>query len=317
MKRLMILLLCLCVFCPSAVLADDTFYMIFGTIADDGLLGEPDALGELDIDSENICLLSFDFPESTVMLFGDDDEGQAYGAAWNNLEDDTMLSLLAYYTKAFKETDEYDTSDFVIQFKFDEEDDDTFIMSENEANAVNKVLTKNGYGSDKPAPASPAPADNPASSPKKQTAVRAKNGEFFVKPAYQSVCPFSVTAASDTDYYIYLEYQKAPAKTTISRVKIANAAKPYEDDVAFYLKAGEQVEIKVPIGVYKLYYATGTVFYGTTDLFGDETCYYSSDDLLSFYTDSRYYQGHTITLMPVSNGNFDTDPIPKNQFPAR
>lgn len=92
---------------------------------------------------------------------------------------------------------------------------------------------------------------------------------------------------------------------------------PCEADVAFYLKAGKQVSFNVPIGVYKLYYATGKDFYGTELLFGDNTQYFSSDELLTFYSDSEYYRGHTITLKSTLNGNFETVPISEDQFPKR
>ena len=131
------------------------------------------------------------------------------------------------------------------------------------------------------------------------------------------MCPFTIIADSTTDYYVYLKYQSAPKSSTESRALKSGAKSPYEKDVAFYLKAGQQVKIDVPIGVYKLYYATGSDFYGTKLLFGDNTHYYASDDLLSFYSDSQYYNGHTITLKSTYNGNFDTDPISESQFPTR
>lgn len=131
------------------------------------------------------------------------------------------------------------------------------------------------------------------------------------------MCPFTIISSSSTDYYVYLKYQKAPASTTENRTTETGSRLPYESDVAFYVKAGQQVEIDVPIGVYKLYYATGSDFYGTKLLFGEDTHYYASDDLLTFYSDTQYYNGHTITLKATYNGNFDTDPIPETQFPIR
>lgn len=143
------------------------------------------------------------------------------------------------------------------------------------------------------------------------------NGKMFITPEYQCVSPFTVIADSNTDYYIYLKYQWAPTNTTEKRSIKSKATKPYENDIAFYLKAGQTVSIDVPIGVYKLYYATGSTFFGTEILFGNSTRCYDSDDLLKFYADSEYYRGHTITLKPVSYGNLDTDPISKSEFPAR
>lgn len=156
-----------------------------------------------------------------------------------------------------------------------------------------------------------------ASATKAPAVVTATNGKKYITPDYEAVCPFTIIADSSTDYYVYLKYQYAPSSSTTSRTLKSTATRPYETDVAFYLKAGKQVEIDVPIGVYKLYYATGSNFYGTKLLFGDNTHYYASDDLLSFYSDSQYYNGHTITLKSTYNGNFDTDPISESEFPVR
>ena len=95
------------------------------------------------------------------------------------------------------------------------------------------------------------------------------------------------------------------------------ASAPLENDVAFIVKAGQSYELDVPIGVYKLYYATGKTFFNTAILFGDTTRYYESDELLTFNASGDYYNGHTITLYEVVNGNLDTDEISEKTFPTR
>ena len=143
-----------------------------------------------------------------------------------------------------------------------------------------------------------------------------KNGQIFIKPAFEQVCPFSVSAGNDMDYYIYLEYIGRPESTTVKRSLKNNASSPYESDMAFYVKAGQTVEVEVPIGVYRLYYAAGYEFYGTDELFLSSEMY-TSEELLDFYADKKYYQGHSITLYAVENGNFDTDPVDPADFPRR
>lgn len=169
----------------------------------------------------------------------------------------------------------------------------------------------------------PAATKAPAVTTKRPTAtntpapVSVYNGKLFIKSDYEGTCPFEVKADSTSNYYIYLEYQRAPSNSTTTRDRKTSAYSPYESDVAFYLEKGKSYEIDVPVGVYKLYYATGDTFYGTKLLFGDKTRFYASDDLLNFYSDSQYYNGHTITLYSVSHGNFDTDPISESSFPGR
>lgn len=142
------------------------------------------------------------------------------------------------------------------------------------------------------------------------------NGKMIITTDYECVCPFEIIADDNTDYYVYLKYLKAPSSSYENRQLKSGASSPYETDLAFYVKAGNNVEIDVPIGVYQLYYATGDTFYGTKLLFGDDTACYSSDDLLEFYVSSQYYEGCSITLYAVYNGNFDTDGIDTDDFPT-
>lgn len=142
------------------------------------------------------------------------------------------------------------------------------------------------------------------------------NGKIIVNPGYDCVCPFTVEAPENTNCYVYLRYICTPPHSVVDR-RQSNMYAGLDGDIAVYVGAGRTVEIDVPIGVYKLYYATGTDFYGTDTLFGDDTRCYSSDDLFNFYADDEYYQGHIVTLYTVANGNLDTDPIPEDQFPKR
>ena len=161
--------------------------------------------------------------------------------------------------------------------------------------------------------ANPKPTSTPAP---KLIPYLAKNGQYLIKPDYRRKCPLIVTVGNDADYYIYLKYIRAPDSTKESRKLRDSAKKPYQPNVALYVKAGQTAEINVPIGVYKLYYATGSVFYGTKDLFGDSTNCYSSNEYLEFYADSKYYQGVTLTLYKVANGNLETTSISESSFPT-
>lgn len=143
------------------------------------------------------------------------------------------------------------------------------------------------------------------------------NGKMLVVSEYIATCPFSISADSDADYYIYLEYQYHPAHSKESRSLKSTASSPYENDIAFIVKAGKTVSIDVPIGVYKLYYATGKNFYGIKELFGEDTRYYESDEFLSFYLSGNYYNGCSITLWETYDGNFETDEISEKNFPTR
>lgn len=162
--------------------------------------------------------------------------------------------------------------------------------------------------------ATSTPSPRPTATPKPYNAY---NGQILKKTDYESICPFTIEAPEGYDYYVYLQYEKAPSNSTEKRKPAASAASHPEEDIAFYLKSGQSVTIDVPVGTYKLFYAVGETFFGEKLLFGDRTRFYSSDDLLTFYTDDQYCHGHTVTLTAVVNGNFDTDPILESAFPGR
>lgn len=149
------------------------------------------------------------------------------------------------------------------------------------------------------------------------TPVTISNGKQIIAPDYLGTCPFSITADSKSDYYIYLDYSHTPSNSQERRQLKSTASSPYENDIAFIVKAGRTVSIDVPVGVYALYYATGKTFYGTQYLFGDETRYYKADKHLSFYLSGNYYNGHSITLYATYDGNFETDEISEKSFPTR
>ena len=149
------------------------------------------------------------------------------------------------------------------------------------------------------------------------TPASAYNGEIFVVPSYESLCPLTVSVRGDQAYYVFLDYLYAPAYSTVDRHNEAYGVNSsIKSDLAFYISPGSTVEIDVPIGVYRLYYATGKTWYGKALLFGEDTATYTSDDLLEFYADDYYYNGVTLELWPQSGGNFDTKSISYDDFPS-
>ncbi len=129
------------------------------------------------------------------------------------------------------------------------------------------------------------------------------NGHIFKQPTQECIAPFTIeTQAQDSnDYYIYLQHCDGNSS---------------EYDISFFVQGGNTVEIEVPLGTYKIYYCSGSKWYGTEYKFGENTQYSTSDDLLEFYHDNEYVYGNTITLYPVSYGNFETEYIDEYEFPG-
>lgn len=157
----------------------------------------------------------------------------------------------------------------------------------------------------------PSPSPTVYKAPLKEVSVY--NGQLIVTPTYERTCPFSVSVRGENTYYIYLKYNKAPSNSTESRKFTSGTP---VTDIAFIVKPNSTTKVDVPIGVYKLYYCCGENWYGTKYKFGDSTRYSASDELLSFYADSEYYQGHSLELWAQTNGNFKDYSINASQFPG-
>lgn len=84
----------------------------------------------------------------------------------------------------------------------------------------------------------------------------------------------------------------------------------YDDEVmSFYVRAGDTVTVGVPAEEMYVYFASGAMWYGMDDLFGNETSYSMDDELKDFENYTYEY-----TLYPVSNGNFSETPIAAEEF---
>ena len=142
--------------------------------------------------------------------------------------------------------------------------------------------------------------------------VTPKNGEVLIAPDYTETCPLQVTAPRGQNAYVYLRYRRTVSESTTSRERKSGARSPYESDLAFYVRAGKTVEVNVPVGQYKVYYALGGDFYGTQFLFGANSACYAVNDLASFYTDGWYANGNTYTL----DGS-EASLISQNDFPVK
>lgn len=163
-----------------------------------------------------------------------------------------------------------------------------------------------GTTPEKTIPAEPTPTLKPVS---------AFNGQMLLYPSFERICPLSVSVPSEeNDYYIYLAFRKGPSHSTVWRK--STAASRVEDDLAFYVKAGNTVEVDVPVGVYQLYYAYGKTWYGKENRFGPDTVFCTSDKYLEFYTDDSTTYGHTLSLILQTYGNFDSRNIKESEFPG-
>jgi hypothetical protein len=84
--------------------------------------------------------------------------------------------------------------------------------------------------------------------------------------------------------------------------------------ISFFIFGGQSFETDVPLGTYRVKYATGVTWFGETHLFGSTTHYSEADKTFEFAVQGNKINGYTIELTQQRNGNLSTKAISSNQF---
>lgn len=84
--------------------------------------------------------------------------------------------------------------------------------------------------------------------------------------------------------------------------------------MTIFVRAGETVEVKVPLGSYKVKFASGERWYGRTNLFGPDTDYSMIEHPLGFRIDGDRLVGHALSLTAVPSGNLRRKEIAAADF---
>ena len=170
--------------------------------------------------------------------------------------------------------------------------------------------------------------------------VYASDRSMLLKPDYECICPFDVTvdsvAQQTNDFYVFLEYIcPFPYGLNPSLVeRNVNSGSKYSsdydtriftgsyvsnvgrnDNLGVFINMSPSFSVDVPPGCYRLWYCFGESWYGLDHFFGDDTVWHTSDDILTFYYDSEYVYGQTITLKLVENGNMETRIAKDSELP--
>lgn len=121
----------------------------------------------------------------------------------------------------------------------------------------------------------------------------------FGKAAKKSVAPLKISVSPNADYFVYL----------VDGDGLAVAS--------FYIRAGQTLESKMPLGTFELFYVAGTTWYGEDRFFGDNTVYSVVTKQLSFTRDVDGYNGIKVELILQTNGNLPTKGISRKEFLKR
>jgi hypothetical protein len=117
-----------------------------------------------------------------------------------------------------------------------------------------------------------------------------QNGQPFTFNSEQRIAPFSiVTRDSTRNFFVKLEDW--------------NTGQPV---YGVFIRAGQSVETTVPLGTFRLKYATGIHWYGEGELFGTDTTYHEADRRFNFSQTDEKIAGYTVELYLQPHGNLKT-----------
>jgi tetratricopeptide (TPR) repeat protein len=142
---------------------------------------------------------------------------------------------------------------------------------------------------------------------------RRKGGKFA--PIQQFSEPEMVMPAQGivqlSERFVRYSGVKAPFKITTSPSDGNYLMKMTDSDTdelaaIYFIYRGTTIETEVPLGTYKIKFASGDKWYGHTHLFGPSTIYSYIQDKITFSISGDYTSGHTIELIPRVGGNLKT-----------
>ena len=84
--------------------------------------------------------------------------------------------------------------------------------------------------------------------------------------------------------------------------------------MSIFIRAGQTVEVKVPLGSYKAKMASGQTWYGDAVRFGPNTSYATLDTVLEFSIQGNQLLGHELMLTRVKDGNLRQGPLSASEF---
>lgn len=113
----------------------------------------------------------------------------------------------------------------------------------------------------------------------------------------EALANFTLTASKDNNHYVKLESAKNQAVIA-----------------TYFIKAGESIITKVPLGQYRIKVASGRNWFGEALLFGVRTELKKSDNIFTFSQKGSQIVGQTITFNARVNGNMPTSRIHRNDF---
>jgi hypothetical protein len=139
-------------------------------------------------------------------------------------------------------------------------------------------------------PTSPAPREYPP--------MPVTQGIHQLYTSAEQIAPFRIVTPSGADSF-YVKLTDAGTGVLV---------------MTFFVQGGQSFEAVVPVGRYRVKYATGTTWYGVDFVFGPDTRYSEAAKIFEFSVKKNSIAGNTIELTPHGGTNLDTKAISAHQF---
>lgn len=111
------------------------------------------------------------------------------------------------------------------------------------------------------------------------------------------IAPFRIESKNDEHTYMKL-YDSISKKLALT----------------IFIRAGETVQLDVPLGSYILKSASGAMWYNEKNCFGHNTNYTKEDTIFNFKIVNNSVEGYTLSLIKVANGNLRSIDIAPEDF---
>jgi len=129
-------------------------------------------------------------------------------------------------------------------------------------------------------------------------AMPVKQGLHQLYTSAELIAPFRIVTPSGADSF-YVKLTDAGTGVLV---------------MTFFVQGGQSFEAVVPVGTYRVKYATGLTWYGVDDVFGPDTRYSEAVKIFEFSLKNNQISGNTIELTRQGGSNLHTKTISAHQF---
>lgn len=129
-------------------------------------------------------------------------------------------------------------------------------------------------------------------------AMPVKQGLHQLYTSAELIAPFRIVTPSGADSF-YVKLTDAGTGVLV---------------MTFFVQGGQSFEAVVPVGTYRVKYATGLTWYGVDDVFGSDTRYSEAVKIFEFSLKNNQISGNTIELTRQGGSNLHTKTISAHQF---